>query len=120
MVRHEAPALAAAFSRLVPALGTAAETAVAGSVYEALAPSSLSDDILARRPANLAVLAVTGVEWSDWGSPERVMATLARRGDGMNTGPAGTIPPMVDEIPVTLDDAVAAELNNHPNTTGRI
>ncbi|MEX2146858.1 MAG: sugar phosphate nucleotidyltransferase [Candidatus Rokuibacteriota bacterium] len=84
MVRHEAPALAA-FSRLVPALGTAAETAVAGSVYAALAPSSFSDDILARRPANLAVLAVTGVEWSDWGSPERVMATLARRGDGMNT-----------------------------------
>jgi hypothetical protein len=32
------------------------------------------------RPANLAVLRVSGVVWNDLGEPRRVMATLARAG----------------------------------------
>jgi mannose-1-phosphate guanylyltransferase len=82
MVRHEAPALAAAFVPVVPTLGTAAESATVRTAYRAIAPSSFSDDILAHRPRNLAVLAVTGVQWSDWGAPDRVLATLAGLGSG--------------------------------------
>jgi mannose-1-phosphate guanylyltransferase len=77
MVRHEAPALAAAFAPVVPTLGTAAESAMVRTVYRGIPPSSFSEDILVHRPANLAVLKVTGVSWSDWGVPARVLATLA-------------------------------------------
>jgi hypothetical protein len=39
-----------------------------------------STRILNRCPANLAVLSVEGIEWSDLGAPSRVMTTLARSG----------------------------------------
>ena len=77
MIRREAPALAAAFAAVVRALGTAIESAIVRTVYGGIAACSFSDDVLARRPANLAVLEVTGVRWSDWGAPDRVLATLA-------------------------------------------
>jgi hypothetical protein len=35
---------------------------------------------LGTRPANLAVLPVRGVTWSDWGDPARVLQTLGRLG----------------------------------------
>jgi hypothetical protein len=43
-------------------------------------PTSLSEAVLARGFANLAVLEVTGVEWNDLGDPVRVIATLAGAG----------------------------------------
>jgi mannose-1-phosphate guanylyltransferase len=90
-MRHEAPALTAAFAPVVPALGTGLAAAVVRMVYRALAPCSFSNDILARRPANLAVLAVTGVPWNDWGTPDRVLATRAGRADApLRVPPAAT------------------------------
>jgi mannose-1-phosphate guanylyltransferase len=50
------------------------------SLYPALAPANFSETVLASRPANLAVLPVRGVAWSDWGEPARVLRTLARLG----------------------------------------
>jgi mannose-1-phosphate guanylyltransferase len=81
-MRHEAPALVDAFAPAVPVLGIAAESVMVRRVYRAITPSSFSDDILAHRPANLAVLAATGVQWTDWGTPERVLATLGDRLNG--------------------------------------
>jgi hypothetical protein len=49
-------------------------------LYARLTSTSFSDRVLARPAANLAVLPVTGVSWSDWGQPRRVLATLARLG----------------------------------------
>ncbi len=80
MTRHAAPALAAAFSTARGALGTPAERSEVRAVYGALRPSSFAADVLATRPANLAVLPVTGVQWSDWGQPARVLSTLAGLG----------------------------------------
>jgi hypothetical protein len=45
-----------------------------------LGTMSFSERILAARPANLAVLPVTGAQWSDWGRPQSVLETLARLG----------------------------------------
>jgi mannose-1-phosphate guanylyltransferase len=80
MIRHAAPALEAAFGAVGATLGTPAESAAVQKVYARLTPSSFSDVVLASRPSNLAVLPVTGVKWSDWGRPSRVMATLAELG----------------------------------------
>ena len=39
-----------------------------------------SDEVLERYPINLGVLPVHGIEWSDLGEPQRVMAVLSRLG----------------------------------------
>ena len=39
-----------------------------------------SKRILTTCPANLAILSLNGIEWSDLGAPSRVMATLTRSG----------------------------------------
>jgi mannose-1-phosphate guanylyltransferase len=78
--RQAAPGLAAAFAPVQAALGTLAEGAAVRTTYDGLAASSFAADVLATRPSNLAVLPVSGVEWSDWGRPERVMSTLAGLG----------------------------------------
>jgi len=46
------------------------------AAYRALPPANFSRDVLARAPA-LAVVPVAGTGWSDWGSPARVLASLA-------------------------------------------
>jgi mannose-1-phosphate guanylyltransferase len=65
--------------RLWRAFRGAANTGAEG-LYASLMPTSLSEAVLARGFANLAVLEVTGVEWNDLGDPVRVIATLAGAG----------------------------------------
>ena len=45
-----------------------------------LRPVNFADGVRGGRPANLAVLPVNGLHWSDGGAPERVMGRLARLG----------------------------------------
>lgn len=49
-------------------------------VYRSLPRVNFSQAILERAPDALRALAVDGVEWSDWGSVQRVEATLQRMG----------------------------------------
>jgi mannose-1-phosphate guanylyltransferase len=80
LIRSAAPDLERAFAAIQPMLGTVAEHGAVRALYRKLTPLSFSDDVLATRPANLAVLPVEGVRWSDWGQPKRVMETLGRLG----------------------------------------
>ena len=80
MIRGTLPKLARAFDPVQPLVGTAAESPAVRALYRDLAPLSFSDDVLARCPANLAVLPVEGVRWSDLGQPNRLMETLGRLG----------------------------------------
>jgi len=80
LIRHAAPALDAAFATVLPALGTPTETVAVEDLYRVLPASSFTADVLAARPADLAVLPVRGVQWSDWGHPTRVLTTLAGLG----------------------------------------
>jgi mannose-1-phosphate guanylyltransferase len=73
MIRSAAPDLARRFAAVAPALGTAAEAGAVRALYRRLVPQSFADDVLASRPANLAVLPVEGVRWTDWGQPQRVI-----------------------------------------------
>jgi mannose-1-phosphate guanylyltransferase len=80
LVRDTAPALYEAFEASVSLFGTQAEPAETRKIYAHLAASNFSDAVLASRPTNLAVLPVRSVQWSDWGQPARVMATLDKLG----------------------------------------
>jgi mannose-1-phosphate guanylyltransferase/mannose-6-phosphate isomerase len=57
-------------------IGTAAEPAALRRAYDAMIPANFSRGVLAFARM-LAVLPVTGTGWSDWGSPQRVFASLA-------------------------------------------
>ncbi len=80
LIRAAMPEEWQAFAALHARLQTPGEDEAAETLYDELRTTSFSDQVLARRPSNLAVLPVTGVEWSDWGEPHRVLATLARKG----------------------------------------
>jgi mannose-1-phosphate guanylyltransferase len=79
-MRQTVPALLEAFAAVRPALGGAGEDDLVARLYEGLRPVSFSEEVLEPRPAQLAVLPVRDVEWSDWGHPGRVLAALERLG----------------------------------------
>jgi mannose-1-phosphate guanylyltransferase len=80
MYRSYLPDLYEYFQRIVPLLGTLTEQDALEEAYVGMRAVSISHGILQRNPANLRVLRVTGVLWSDWGSPTRVRETLERIG----------------------------------------
>ena len=73
------PQLLDILDSLVPLIGTADETCAIEYIYRAFLPVSFSRDILERAPRRLAALELDGVEWSDWGRPERIETVLALR-----------------------------------------
>ncbi|HSD86585.1 MAG TPA: sugar phosphate nucleotidyltransferase [Kofleriaceae bacterium] len=64
---------------LVPLIGTPDEDDAIEYVYRAYLPVSFSRDMLERAPERLAAVELEGVEWSDWGRPERIETVLALR-----------------------------------------
>jgi mannose-1-phosphate guanylyltransferase len=61
-------------------LGGPAETAVVAQAYARARPANFSRDLLEPAHEALSVLELSGVTWSDLGTPRRVIATLARLG----------------------------------------
>lgn len=78
--QHAVPSLVNRFAALRSRLTTPWEDESVRRLYARLPSVDFSRHVLATRPASLAVLAVSGVEWNDLGDPRRVMATLARPG----------------------------------------
>lgn len=91
LFRRRMPALSDAFAPLARPLSARDEAPVAERVYAGLEDTSFSDAVLAAAPANLAVLPVTGVDWTDCGTPERVGAVLARLNAPRERGPRGEV-----------------------------
>ena len=80
MIRGAIPSLVDAFAPVRRCLQTPWEAASLRRVYARLPSIDFAKRVVATRPANLAVLCLDGVEWSDLGAPARVIATLARSG----------------------------------------
>jgi mannose-1-phosphate guanylyltransferase len=74
------PELFVSFSKIYDLLGTAGEPGGIERLYERTPAASFSDEVLERYPTYLGVLPVHGIEWSDLGEPQRVMAVLSRLG----------------------------------------
>lgn len=72
------------FKRIYAAIGTGRESAVLRDTYDRLETVNFSKDLLEpiaqKYPTRLAVLPVTNVAWSDWGSESRIVETLKRIG----------------------------------------
>jgi len=73
------PQLIDILESFVPLVGTPDEDDAIEYIYRALLPVNFSRDILERAPKRLAAMEMEGVEWSDWGRPERIETVLALR-----------------------------------------
>jgi mannose-1-phosphate guanylyltransferase len=77
--RAAEPQLLDILDSFVPLVGTADEDDAIEYIYRAYLPVSFSRDILERAPRRLCAMELEGVEWSDWGKPERIETVLALR-----------------------------------------
>jgi mannose-1-phosphate guanylyltransferase len=76
LIARAVPDLFHAFDTVRKALGTPAEDAELARVYASLPKISFARHVLARARARLVTVRARGVDWSDWGSPRRVVASL--------------------------------------------
>ncbi len=77
--RATQPRLLDILDALVPLVGTDLESEAIHYIYRAYRGVNFSTDVLERAPDRLAALDLDGVEWSDWGQPERVETTIGLR-----------------------------------------
>jgi mannose-1-phosphate guanylyltransferase len=77
MIEAALPELFAAFSAIDRSIGRASERFCIDDLYASIPPSNFSHQVLENCPANLTVLPVHGVEWSDLGEPQRVISVLS-------------------------------------------
>jgi mannose-1-phosphate guanylyltransferase len=77
MCRRASPDLYDRFSGLTWALNTTDEAETIAELYSQLEDVNFSQEILAARPGDLAVLPVGGLRWSDLGEPQRLLSTMA-------------------------------------------
>jgi mannose-1-phosphate guanylyltransferase len=78
LIRRAMPGLYYSFAAVGPLIDTLLEGEAIRTLYTRILSTNFSRQALAGHPANLAVLPVSGVGWSDLGNPRRVLATLAR------------------------------------------
>jgi mannose-1-phosphate guanylyltransferase len=77
MIRRAAPDLYRLFDAVRPAFNTDGEGRRMEELYAQLYHTDFSQQVLAARPEDLAVLRVGGLRWSDLGRPERVWSMMA-------------------------------------------
>ena len=77
--RAAEPQLLDILDSFVPLVGTPDEDDAIESIYRAYLPVSFSRDMLERVPERLCAMELGGIEWSDWGRPERIETVLALR-----------------------------------------
>jgi len=80
LIRQTASELYADFRTIRQALDRPQATAVIEAVYEQMRPVNFSTAVCEQLPSRLRVFPVPDVGWSDWGSVERIMATVRRIG----------------------------------------
>jgi len=80
LIRKALPSLVESFESIRPSLFTALEPAALLRLYSEIRVHSFSDDVLATRPHDLAVLSGGNLGWSDLGETSRVLSVLGRNG----------------------------------------
>jgi mannose-1-phosphate guanylyltransferase len=78
LIKSAAPHLFGCFLPMMSRLTISREDETVRALYARLRSKDFSREVLARMPANLAVLRLQGIDWSDLGEPRRVMEALAR------------------------------------------
>jgi mannose-1-phosphate guanylyltransferase len=80
LFRATVPGLLHAFEPIRQTLGSRREAQAAEGVYSRLRDVNFSDRVLTPAAGHLGVARVKGVQWSDLGSPERLVATIRSTG----------------------------------------
>jgi mannose-1-phosphate guanylyltransferase len=70
------PGIMRLFDILADAIGSPAEAEVLESIYSRMPAANFSSDLLERLPEHIAVMALRGMLWSDWGRPARIVQSL--------------------------------------------
>jgi mannose-1-phosphate guanylyltransferase len=86
--RSTQPQLMRILDCLVPLIGTPDESDAIEYIYRAYMPINFSRDMLTTAPMQLAVVELSGVEWSDGGRPGRVETVVKMRRNGPDAGVA--------------------------------
>jgi len=74
------PEMMPLFERLCEAIGGPEERKVLDAIYRVMPDRNFSSGLLQQVPEHVAVIQLTGVLWSDWGKPERIVETLRKIG----------------------------------------
>jgi mannose-1-phosphate guanylyltransferase len=80
ITRRALPEMFAQFEAIMPTFETPDEREALNELYSRIPESNFSHQVLATNPADLAVMRVGDVGWSDLGEPSRVLAMMARLG----------------------------------------
>ncbi len=78
------PEIMESFNRLRNAIDSPNEDSVLNAIYESMPKRNFSSDLLTQATDHVAVMAMEGVIWSDWGRMERIVETLDRVGKQPN------------------------------------
>ena len=66
-------------------IGTSSERQILTNLYRTMPTRNFSTDLLSLIPQQLSMMELSGVYWSDWGSPERIRETTALMGRGVHS-----------------------------------
>jgi len=74
------PDLMVRFEQLHAAVGTREETTILNSIYREMPAYQIASDLIKPAHGRTAMLEMSGILWSDWGTPERITHTLRQIG----------------------------------------
>ncbi|HYK90038.1 MAG TPA: sugar phosphate nucleotidyltransferase [Acidobacteriota bacterium] len=72
------PRMMPLFGTLEKAIGSRREGRILSLIYERMPTLNFSTNFLQRAPEHVGVMKLEGVLWSDWGRPERIVASLQK------------------------------------------
>jgi len=72
------PEMMLLFERLCEAIGGPEKGKVLDAIYRVMPARNFSSGLLQQVPEHIAMIQMTGVLWSDWGKPERIVETLRK------------------------------------------
>lgn len=78
--RHYFCEMIALLEKYAEAIAARRELQVLEEIYRRMPCWNFSADLLQHIPERIAVLELTETLWSDWGTPDRILATLRRLG----------------------------------------
>jgi mannose-1-phosphate guanylyltransferase len=84
LIARALPDLYRSFSAVRTTLGTSFEAQAIEFLYRNLRPADFSYCVLQKVFRSMVVMPVTGLEWSDLGTPERLLAMLRRGGGALS------------------------------------
>jgi len=80
MFKTHLPEMFRMFAAASRTFGKQDEAAVIRAIYSWIEETNFSSEVLERSASRLMVMRVSGVSWSDWGEPQRVVNTLTTLG----------------------------------------